>query len=174
MNNIYLIGYRGAGKSTIAPMLADRCGWTVVEMDDLIQQEEQCTIAEIFARDGEAGFRNLETQMLRKVAGREKQVVSTGGGIILREENRQLMRATGTVVWLKASAKTIALRLSQDESNHKTQRPALTSLPMSDEIAQLLKERSAHYAATSDFSVDTETHKLNEIVGIILSHMNRV
>ncbi len=173
MNNLYLIGYRGVGKSTLAPLLAGKCGWSVVEMDDLIQAKEKATIAEIFARQGEAGFRDLETQMLQEVASQSNQVISTGGGIVLREENRNLMRSTGTVVWLQASVETILERLAGDASRQNTQRPALTTLPLQEEIAKLVDERSVLYAATSHFSVDTETHKLNEVVGIILKHLNR-
>lgn len=172
MNNLYLIGYRGVGKSTLAPLLAARCGWSVVEMDDLIQAKEKATIAEIFARHGETAFRDLETQMLREVAKQSNQVISTGGGIVLREDNRDLMRATGTVVWLQASPETILERINDDACRQKTQRPSLTSLPLQEEIIKLVNERSVLYAATCHFSVDTETHKLNEVVGIILKYLN--
>jgi shikimate kinase len=143
-------------------------------MDDRIQEREHATIGEIFTRQGEEGFRNLETQMLREVAGQSKQVISTGGGIILREDNRYLMRATGTVVWVQASVETIYQRLIQDASKQGTHRPALTSLPIQEEIAKLLQERSTLYATTSHFTVDTESHKLNEVVGIILTQLNWV
>ncbi|HQR06062.1 MAG TPA: shikimate kinase [Gemmatales bacterium] len=172
MNNLYLIGYRGVGKSSIAPMLARKCGWTVVEMDDRIEQKEQTTIADIFAEQGEEGFRNLETQMLREVAMSSKQVISTGGGIVLREDNRYLMRETGIVVWLQASAETIFNRLNHHSSRQRSKRPALTTLPIQDEITTLMNERSVLYATTSHFSVNTESHKLNEIVGIILTQLN--
>ena len=122
MNNLYLIGYRGVGKSTLAPLLAGKCGWSVVEMDDLIQAKEKATIAEIFASQGETGFRDLETQMLREVAGQTNQVISTGGGIILREDNRYLMRATGIVVWLQASAEAIFQRLTNNRQSSQRRR----------------------------------------------------
>jgi shikimate kinase len=170
MNNLYLIGYRGVGKSTLAPLLAGKCGWSVVELDDLIQAKEKATIAEIFANQGETGFRDLETQMLREVAGKTNQVISTGGGIILREDNRYLMRATGTVVWLQASADAIYQRLTSNKQS--SQRPVLTALPLQEEITKLVNDRSVLYAATSHFSVDTESHKLNEVVSIILKHLN--
>jgi len=173
MNNLYLIGYRGTGKSTLAPLLAAKCGWAVVEMDDLIQSNEKATIAEIFAQQGEAAFRDLETQMLRDIASQSNQVISTGGGIVLREENRTLMRATGTVVWLQASPKTIFERLTHNAAQQSVLRPALTSLPLQEEITKLVQDRSNLYAATSHFSVDTETHKLNEVVDIILQHLNQ-
>ena len=173
MNNLYLIGYRGVGKSTLAPLLAGKCGWSVVEMDDLIQAKEKATIAEIFADQGEAGFRDLETRMLREVAGQTNQVISTGGGIVLREDNRYLMRASGTVVWLQASADVIYQRLTNN-TKQGSQRPALTTLPLQEEITKLVNERSVLYAATSHFSVDTESHKLNEVVGIILNQLNWV
>lgn len=174
MNNLYLIGYRGVGKSTIAPLLARRMGWQVVEMDDRIQQKNQTTIADIFARKGEEGFRNLETEMLHEVAGQSNQVISTGGGIVQREDNRYLMRATGTVVWLQASPENILKRLIHDASRKRVQRPALTSLPLQEEIAKLLDERSLLYATTCHFSVDTESHKLAEVIGLILKHLNWV
>ncbi len=173
MNNLYLIGYRGVGKSTIAPLLAAKLGWPVVELDDLIEKQESSSIADIFKQRGEDSFRDLESAMLRSVAGQSRQVVSTGGGIVLREENRQLLISSGHVVWLQASTGMIYQRLMHDDKS-STLRPALTSLPMQEEIRQLITVRSPLYAAASHFSVDTESHKLEEIVSLILTHLNQV
>ncbi|MFT3879097.1 MAG: shikimate kinase [Gemmatales bacterium] len=172
MNNLYLIGYRGVGKTTLAPLLAAKLGWPVVELDDLIEQQERTRIVDIFKHRGEACFRDLESAMLQIVAGQSRQVVSTGGGIILREENRQLLRSTGQVVWLQASAELIYQRLMQDNKTLSL-RPALTSLPMREEIKQLINARSDWYASTSHFSVDTESHKLEEIVSLVLQHLDQ-
>jgi shikimate kinase len=173
MNNLYLIGYRGVGKSTIAPLLAAKLGWPVVELDDLIEKQERTSIADIFKQRGEAGFRDLESAMLRTVAGQSQQVISTGGGIVVREENRQLLRSTGRVVWLQTSPEMVFQRLVHDDKS-KSLRPSLTKLPMQEEIKQLIAARSPLYASTSHFSVDTESHKLEEIVSLILTHLNQV
>jgi len=173
MNNLYLIGYRGVGKTTIAPLLAEKLGWSVVELDDLIEKQQRTSIADIFKQRGEADFRDLESAMLRAVAGQSRQVISTGGGIVLREENRQHLRSTGLVVWLQASSEMIYQRLLHDDRS-QTLRPALTSLPLQEEIKQLIAARSAWYASTSHFSVDTESHKLDEVVNLILKHFDLV
>lgn len=172
MNNLYLIGYRGAGKTTVAPLLAKKLHWAVVELDELIEQQERTTIADIFHQRSEACFRDIESAMLRTVAGQTHQVVSTGGGIILREENRQLLRSTGLVVWLQASPELIYQRLLHDERS-RTLRPALTNQPLQEEIKQVLAARTALYAASSHFSVDTESHKLEDIVSLILTHLDQ-
>ena len=169
MNNVYLIGFRGAGKSTLAPVLAERLGWTAIEMDQQIEGSAGASITEIFARQGEEAFRQYETEVLGEVARGVGQVVSTGGGIVLREQNRQIMRNSGRVVWLQASAEATYQRLQLDEH----QRPPLTAHPMREEIEQLLAQRRPLYDAACHFAVDTETHKLNEVVNIILSQMNR-
>lgn len=173
MNNLYLIGYRGAGKSTLAPMLARQLGWSCVELDDLIEAQQNSTISEIFSRQGEAAFRDLETAMLQTVAGQTHRVVSTGGGIVLREVNRQLLRQTGTVIWLTASPDTLFQRLAPD-GLPDSRRPALTPLSLKEEIRQLVNARTPLYAVTSHFTVDTESHKLEEIVQQILTHLHQV
>lgn len=172
MNNLYLIGYRGVGKTTLAPLLAEKLGWAVLELDDLIEKQERISISDIFKQRGECCFRDLESDMLRTVAGQSNQVVSTGGGIVLREENHEILRSTGLVVWLQASAEMIYQRLMHDAKQH-SQRPALTSLPMQEEIKHLINARSAWYAACSHFSVDTESHKLEDIVSLILKHLDQ-
>ena len=90
--NIYLIGYRGTGKTTVGRMLADLLSWKWIDSDHEIQDRSGSTIAEIFARDGEEGFRDLETEVVRTISHLQNHVVSLGGGAILREENRDLIK----------------------------------------------------------------------------------
>lgn len=169
MTNVYLIGYRGAGKTTLAPRLAAALQFQCIEMDALIAERLSMSIAEIFAQRGEAGFRELETELLSELSKGSKQVISTGGGIVLREANREILRATGTVIWLTASLETICQRLAMDQGI----RPALTNLPLQDEIAKLLKERSPWYEAAAHYQVDTGIQNMDDSLASILHHLSR-
>src|SRR5262245_7017378 len=114
MTNVFLIGYRGTGKTTIAPLLAQSLGWQPMDTDQLVMAKAAKSIAEIFRTAGEERFRDLESEILAELARGSNQVVSTGGGIILREPNRQLLRQHGWVVWLQSSPEVILRRLQED------------------------------------------------------------
>lgn len=100
MKNIYLIGMMGCGKSTCAKVLGNRLGRQVLDTDQEIEREAGCSVSEIFAREGEEGFRQRETALCRELSRRDGFIVATGGGLPLREENRKLLRGSGTVVFL--------------------------------------------------------------------------
>ena len=106
---ITLIGYRGCGKSTLAPLLAQRlrCDW--VDADVVIEQQAGCSIKEIFAREGEPGFRQREAAVLAELLQRDPVVIAAGGGAILNPQTRQRMRAAGPVVWLQAPLDTLEI-----------------------------------------------------------------
>jgi shikimate kinase len=169
MTNLYLIGYRGTGKTTLAPRLAHALGYQCIEMDALIAQRAGMSISDLFAHHGEERFRELEAEVLRELAAGSKQVISTGGGIILREENRVLLRSTGTVIWLTAPFETIYQRLQTDDGA----RPSLTKLPLQEEIANLLEQRSPRYAATAHYQVDTGTQNMDDSLASIMHHLLR-
>src|SRR5438270_10957805 len=99
-DNIFLIGYRGTGKSTVATILAERLGWTALDADTALENKHGCTIAHIFATEGEAAFRDKEESLLEELCGLRRRVIATGGGAILRPTNRQRLRGAGRVVWL--------------------------------------------------------------------------
>src|SRR5688500_13668071 len=101
---ITLIGYRCCGKSSVAPRLARQLGWSSVDTDDVIERRAGCSIREIFEREGEAGFRRMESEVLNEVLRQTKLVVATGGGAVLSESNRRLIKSAGPVVWLQVSA----------------------------------------------------------------------
>src|SRR5581483_8371820 len=122
---IFLIGYRGTGKSTVARELARQLAWQWVDADALLEQRHGRSIAQIFADEGETGFRDKESAILDELCARREQVIATGGGVVLRAENRARLKAAGLSVWLTADADTIWQRLQMDTTT-AGRRPALT------------------------------------------------
>jgi shikimate kinase len=170
MNNLFLIGFRGTGKSSLAGPLAKRLGWMAVDTDSLIVQRHRMLIRDILHEKGEEAFRALEAEALRDVASGRQQVVATGGGIILREENRRLLRQQGLVVWLCLGAEEIARRLGADPLTGEL-RPALTQLPAREEIDHLLRVREPLYHATAHFALDIDGLTLEDSVETILQQI---
>lgn len=164
--HLALIGYRGTGKSTIAPQIALLRGVKAIDADGEIERTAGKSIREIFAEGGEARFRDLETQMLQALLQAPPSVLSLGGGVILRPENRALLKSCFTV-WLTAPLETILKRLELD-SQKRSQRPSLTSLPPAQEIAELLEQRNPLYAECADLTVSTEQLSVEETAKSIL------
>ena len=164
--NIFLIGYRCTGKTAVARLLAERLGWDWADSDNLVESRAGLSIRQIFDREGEAGFRDREAVALDELCRRQRHVIATGGGIVLREENRQKLRSAGRVVWLTASAPTIWRRLQEDPAT-ANRRPTLTvgGLP---EIEEVLRAREPLYRGCADCDVSTEGRSLEEIVQDIL------
>ena len=116
--NIVLIGFMGCGKSSIGRRLASSIGYTFTDSDDLITERHGRSISEIFASQGEEIFRNLETQELRGLTEHQNIVLATGGGAILRKENRELLHLIGRVVWLHANPETLFTRtMAKDDAS---------------------------------------------------------
>ena len=151
--NIYLIGYRGTGKTTVARLLAARLGWRAVDADERLEQLAGRSISEIFAADGELAFRDLESTVLDQLALQEHFVVSLGGGVVLRERNRKVLRG-GRVVWLRAPAAELWERISRDPSTGG-RRPNLTARGGVEEVEQLLGEREPLYRQCANLTVET-------------------
>jgi shikimate kinase len=152
MDLVFLIGYRGSGKSAVARLLAERLGWGWCDADAVLEERHNRSIRQIFAEEGEAGFRDKEAAILEELARMEKQVVATGGGIILRPENRTILRA-GKVVWLTAPAGVLWERMQEDPTTAQ-RRPNLAQGGFA-EIEANLRMRSPLYAACADWIVDT-------------------
>jgi shikimate kinase len=166
--HLALIGYRGAGKSTIGPRIAALGGAPVVDADQEIEKAEGKSIREIFSSLGEEHFRDLETQMLRRLlAAQAPTVLSLGGGVILQTENRALLKSC-FAVWLTASLEVILNRLEQD-AEKRAQRPSLTGLPAADEVARLLAERRPYYAECADLTVQTDQLSVEDAAQTILT-----
>ena len=146
--NIYLTGFSGSGKTTVGKQVAAMTGWTYRDTDDEIVAATGRAIEDIFREDGEASFRKLERSVLESVSQGERQVVSTGGGIVVDERNRRTMNETGIIVCLEARADTIFRRLSGPDETHDEQvvRPLLQDSDPLRRILSLKAERQALYA----------------------------
>jgi shikimate kinase len=167
---VFIIGYRGTGKTTFARALAERLGVDCFDADDEVERLAGRTIAEIFAEDGEPAFRELEAQVVQKLSRRPKTVVALGGGAVLREANRAAIRSNGIVVWLKASVDSIAKRLAADETTG-SRRPNLTAAGGRREIESVLAAREPIYRECATFEVDTDHRSPTEIADQIVARI---
>ncbi|MDA7989566.1 MAG: shikimate kinase [Gammaproteobacteria bacterium] len=155
-NHIYLIGLMAAGKSTVGRNLARLLRREFIDIDAAIEEKTGVTVSHIFEIEGEPGFRKREAKLLAEVAGANAAangggaVVATGGGIVLREDNRELMRASGAVVYLRAARELLLERLKRARADA---RPLLQDDP-EGVITRLLAERGPIYAAAADITVD--------------------
>lgn len=147
MKPVFLTGYMCSGKTTLGRELAAQMGLRFLDLDEYIESETGHTINELFARVGEARFRQMETEALRRVAGMTDVVISCGGGTPCHSGNMELMNQLGTTVWLWTSPERIIARLQMPE--HRVKRPATAGLS-DEEIAGMvhrsLEQRTAHYA----------------------------
>jgi len=163
MPNINLVGFMGAGKTTVGKALAERLGYRFVDADEEIEREQGRTISSIFAEDGEPEFRRLESEMLRKLSGREGLIVSAGGGAVIDPANVENMRRGGPVVCLTATPEEIYERV-----RHSTHRPLLDTPDPMSRIVQLLNERAGYYAR-ADVTIDTTGKSVDDVVDEVLS-----
>jgi shikimate kinase len=167
---LYLIGYRGAGKTTVGRLLAERTGWNFLDADAVLEEDARMSIKEIFVLEGEPGFRDREARNLQKLARLAHSIIATGGGIVLRDENRRLMNETGFVVWLTAPVDVIAARIGADPSTNE-RRPNL-SVGGTVEIADLLKQREPFYRDCADLEIDTAGRSPDFVAERILTQWN--
>lgn len=163
--NIVLIGFMGCGKSTVGRELQHRLGYPLVDMDHEIEKRAGKPITRIFAEDGEDTFRDMETTLLRELARDTSahRIVSTGGGVIGRPENRELLRQLGFVVWLQAPPDVILERTGRNRD-----RPLLHGDNPREKIATLLAVREPLYRETSHLHIDTSGLDSTELAAGIL------
>ena len=162
--NLILCGMMGCGKTTIGRKLSDLTGRVWQDTDDLIA-EKYGKIADIFARFGETRFREMETEMIKALADKDGLVLSTGGGLVLKDENVALLKQKGKIVYLRAQLETLVERLGQDR-----QRPLLHSEEsLSARLTDLLDVRAPVYERVADFVVDVDNKSPEEIATEILA-----
>ncbi|HGJ5857788.1 shikimate kinase AroL [Arsenophonus nasoniae] len=148
---LYLIGPRGAGKTTVGKTLAESRMCHFFDTDSLVKQNAKISIAEIVERDGWPRFRDLESRILRSIQ-QPNSVISTGGGIILLKENRDFMKKNGCIIYLQVPSEVLINRLSADPET--SQRPTLTGKPLAEEIVEVMQERESYYLDTADYIID--------------------
>jgi len=166
--NIYLIGLSGTGKTRSGRRVAELLGWPFVEMDGVIEDRAGKPIPRIFEENGEEYFRDLESQILAEVAERGGRIVSTGGGVPIREENREIMKTSGLIVRLAASPEIIHQRLvSSAPQRGRTLRPLLGDDAPVEKLRKMLAERESAYSV-ANVTVDTE-HKSHDEVAEAIS-----
>lgn len=163
MHNIFLIGFMGVGKSTIAKLLAKELQAELVEMDETIEAEAGMSINEIFEKFGEQYFRDLETALIDRVSKNGGAVVSCGGGAVLRPENVDLMKQSGKIIFLSATPETIYERVK-----NSTNRPLLNGNMNVEYIKGLMERRREAYENAADVIISTDGKWKMEIVGEIL------
>ena len=155
MLRLILVGYRASGKTTIAQSLSDQFDCPAIDADDVFEHMYSCSIGEFIENQGEKSFRDAETVVLKQLLSLPDGVLSTGGGIVLREENRRMIEAAGLpVVWLMAPADEIRRRLASDATTAR-RRPALEGKDVYSEVDQALVDREPFYRSVAHFRVDT-------------------
>lgn len=167
--NVLLIGYRGTGKTTVAQRLALGLGWEWVDADVEAELRAGQSIAEIFAAGGEAAFRDVESGVLAELLGRDRLVIALGGGVVLRPENRALIRTCRHTAWLQASPETLARRIAEDATTAQ-RRPNLTTAGGIGEITAMLDKRKPFYRQCAGLEVDTENKTPAAVADEILAH----
>ena len=168
---LFLIGYRGTGKTTVARALAVQLGWQWIDADDVLERRHGRSIRSIFESEGEIGFRDKEEAILGGLCRLKDHIIATGGGVVLRPGNRELLTKYGRVVWLTADVATLWQRM-QGDVRTADRRPNLTVGGI-EEIVEILPARAAHYGSCADLTVSTEGRVPEQIAAEIVQGLSR-
>jgi len=165
-DNIILIGFMGVGKTEVSKGLAKALNMSIIDTDMEIEREQGRTISQIFSENGEEHFRSLESELLKKLEGVKNHVISTGGGIVLKEKNVSMLKALGPLVLLSSRPEVIEKRLKGNIG-----RPLLSGDDPGKKIRETLSKREQIYNSAADFIVDTSDMPIKEIVKKIIDHL---
>jgi shikimate kinase len=166
-DHVLLIGFMGSGKSSVGRSLAVRLGIPFVDLDQRISTRAGLDIPQIFAREGEQGFRDRETQALESMASEPRSVIACGGGIVLREENRELLRELGTVIYLEVGVDEAIRRCGRAAG-----RPLLDGRTRT-QVAALLEERAPMYASVADVRIPSEGESVGRLAARVEEAVRR-
>ena len=164
MKNIFLIGFMGAGKSTVAKELKEKLNMKLVEMDARIEHEQGMSISKIFEKSGESHFRDIESRLILTIGDEGDTIVSCGGGVVVRPENIDYMKKSGVVVFLSASPETVYERVKDS-----TNRPILNGHMNVEYIAELMEKRRALYEKAADIRIETDGKNIGQICDEIIA-----
>ncbi len=168
--NIFLIGYRCTGKTTVGRSLAKRLERLFFDTDLELVKERGMKISEIVSKKGWTAFRDIEKQVIQRACESDNRVVATGGGAVLDEDNVKQMKDSGVLVWLRADIKTIEKRIIEDNTTQNF-RPALTSKGSVEEIQETLLLRKPYYERAMDFFVDTDFMDIEAVCDTIVQKL---
>jgi shikimate kinase len=165
--NIILIGYRGTGKSSVAKLLAERTKWPLVSTDVEIVKKAGMPVPDIIRKRGWDYFRNVESEICNQVGRKDRTIIDTGGGAVLRKENVESLRQRGRVFWLTAEVATVMERIKSS-----TERPSLTGKKSYvEEVEEVLNERLPLYKAAADHIIPTDDRTVEELANEIQEKM---
>lgn len=167
MKNLFLIGYMGTGKSTVASYLSMHHQMDIIEMDQLIVDREGKSIEQIFATKGEPYFRDLESNLLQEIQLENNKVVSCGGGVVLRERNVEVMKKSGHIILLTASPQTILERVKDDDA-----RPLLKGNKTVEFIQNMMDKRRTQYEQAADIIIHTDGKSVENICDEIIKEIS--
>ncbi len=172
-NNIILVGFMGSGKSTTGQILAETTGYKFIDLDAKIEKEEKMQIKDIFSSKGEKRFREMETEALKAAVEQEKVIISCGGGIILNEENRQVINKSGTTIFLNGEIKTMMKRVGKGESRPVLKKIFSSKAPEEEygAFGQILTERMPYYKEVEDIEIIIEGKTPHDIAYEIIQEI---
>ncbi|MCP4747554.1 MAG: shikimate kinase [Desulfobacteraceae bacterium] len=171
--NIYLIGYRCTGKTTLGKILARQIGWSFTDMDDQIVAQAGQSISDMVERHGWPYFRKKEHELLQTIRLWENYVIGTGGGVILDDRNIGVMRGSGKVIWLRSRPETIERYIMQDQRTAGF-RPSLTGKGVREEIRQTLAMREPLYQKAMNAVIDTDDFQMDRLCDDLIFSLRKL
>jgi shikimate kinase len=167
--NIYLIGYRCCGKTSVGKALAKLLDRPFLDTDAIVVEKSGMTIGDIVAKNGWNAFRDMEKSVIEQTTLLDLYVIATGGGSILNPDNVRNMRKAGRVIWLRVNPQTVRVRMAADPET-RIQRPGLTPIGSTDEIETVLLSRQPLYESAGHLALDTDILGIDVICRKILEH----